>query len=167
MDGMVIGPRYKCNGSWLEANIFMNVIFDELQKVPYAEHQFLAAKLSANPNHLKNILKDGIVKYCKENPGMSISEVCRNLKVRSEYIEELCDEGRLEILTSELSNLKSEFSDLENNASKEAEEMVRRSIIMGLSETINNSNNNNVPTTSNGYHSDIFGDNSRRGFRSR
>lgn len=136
---------YKVNGKMLNKEQYQKEIFLMLEKYNFADTSFLSGMLKVNEEQLREFLKDGIIAYVKTKRSMKMSEVCKTLKVKSDYVLELIEEGRIEMqgLSSEQLNdlAKAEEEAKKNNKRIKKMEMAKNLMNeLGASRANNDSN---------------------------
>jgi hypothetical protein len=93
------------------------------------------------------MLLDVIIWYVKNHPGISYTDLCIDLSVKSEYVDELIDEGRI-FDNSDFSKQREELLKIEKTTepltSKFVRDVQRKEAIRGLSNSIALSNNDNI-----------------------
>ena len=137
---------YTVNSILIDKDTFMRKIIETLDVVKFANVEQLSFLLVAKPKDVKSVLLDIIVWYIKNNPGTTYKELCIDLSIKSEYVDELVKAGvifqsvdvskdRIDIKNVEKSTLE-----ITNQFIKEEK---RKRAIRGLSNA-NTSVSNNV-----------------------
>lgn len=137
---------FKVNGINIDKDTFMSKIVDTLDMIKFANIEQLSIILKARQSDVKKVLEDVIIWYVKNHPGVSYTNICIDLSVKSEFIDELIEEGRL-IDDGEFAKQREELLKLEKSAeeitSKYVRDVQRREAIRGLSDSIASSNIDN------------------------
>lgn len=123
---------YRVNGITIDEDSFKYKITNALSVYKFASLEQLVVVLKAKPRDINEVLDDIIISYIKENPGKSYIQVCKELNVKSEFIEDLIDEGRLEVQDVSFDSLKQmeeQVSEITNSAVRD---MQNREILSGL-----------------------------------
>ena len=123
---------YRVNGITKDEESFKNKIIQALSIYKFASLEQLVVVLKAKPRDIKEVLDNIIVAYIKENPGKSYIEVCRDLNVKSNFIEGLITDGRLEAHDTSFDSLKQIESEIGKITSAAVRNIQNREIINGL-----------------------------------
>lgn len=123
---------YRVNGITIDEESFKNKIIQALSKYKFASLEQLVIVLKARPRDIKEVLDNIIVAYIKENPGKSYIEVCRDLNVKSNFIEDLIADGRLEAHDVSFDSLKQIETEVSKITSDAVRSIQNREIINGL-----------------------------------
>ena len=123
---------YRVNGITIDEETFRHKIITALSTYKCASLEQLSAVLKAKPVDIQNVLDTIIIAYIKANPGKSYVEVCTDLNVKSDFIEKLIDEGRLEVTNVSFDILKQIESERVKETSAAVRKMQNREAIMGL-----------------------------------
>lgn len=112
-------------------------LHDTLEELNYANIHEIAFRLKIKPLVALDLLNEYIIKYVKENPDITLSNVCKNLKVKSSYIMDLIDDGVITISVDNVDEvLESEKYSSVLNADIISKEK-RRDAIKGLNDSFN------------------------------
>ena len=126
---------FRVNGINIEKDVFMSKIVDALDTAKFATVEQLAIMLKARQSDIKTVLEDIIIWYVKEHPNVPYQNLCIDLNIRSEYIDNLIDEGRL-IENSAFSEFRRQLREIEKSASIVTNQFIkdlqRREAIRGL-----------------------------------
>lgn len=107
---------YRVDGDYITKENFIVKIFNTLQEYHFAEVAFLAMVLKAHPSEVHEVLLDGIILYLKEEPETEMKSLCSELYVKSKYILELYESGRIDIKENEMNDISLEFFEAERKA---------------------------------------------------
>ena len=126
---------YRVNGITIDEGKFKDKIINALAEYNFATIEQLVVILKAKAIDIANVLDAIIISYIKENPGKSYAEVCMDLNVRSEFIEKLIKEGRIELKVFPLDELKKkeQLASLINNVN--VKEIQKHEAILGLQKS--------------------------------
>ena len=131
---------FRVNGINIEKDVFMSKIVDALDTAKFATVEQLAIMLKARQSDIKTVLEDIIIWYVKEHPNVPYQNLCIDLNIRSEYIDNLIDEGRL-IENSAFSEFRRQLREIEKSASvvtnQYIKDLQRREAIRGLQSSMN------------------------------
>lgn len=150
---------YRYNGNYIRYNEFKTNIMECLREYKYATSSIIACVKQANEKDVLCSIKDLIVEYIKDNPHVLIKDVCEELKVKSSYIKDLVNEGRIDIDPKELNNLIIEMKKKEKLAERENKLRLFQLQLNELNrQTLNIERNdsNNAKKTQVGFHSNII-----------
>lgn len=123
---------YRINGITIDEDSFKYKIIQALAVYKFASLEQLAVVLKAKPRDINEVLDKIIISYIKENVGKSYIEVCKDLNVKSVFIENLIADGRLEahnVSFDSLKQMEEEVSEITKNAVRN---MQNGEIISGL-----------------------------------
>jgi hypothetical protein len=138
---------FKVNGINIDKDTFMRKIVETLDVIKFANIDQLSIILKAKHSDVHNMLLDVIIWYVKNHPGISYTDLCIDLSVKSEYVDELIDEGRI-FDNSDFSKQREELLKIEKTTepltSKFVRDVQRKEAIRGLSNSIALSNNDNI-----------------------
>ena len=128
---------YRINGMMMNEQVFREKICNALINYNYASIKDLSLVLKAKPMDIEKELNEIIVNYIKQNPDKTYAEVCMELFVRSEFIEKLIAEGRLEIKSSgSLDGIKALQEEVSKQTTSNIKEAQKREAISGLQGTM-------------------------------
>ena len=138
---------FKVNGINIDKDTFMRKIVETLDVIKFANIDQLSIILKAKHSDVHNMLQDVIIWYVKNHPGISYTDLCIDLSVKSEYVDELIDEGRI-FDSSDFSKQREELLKIEKTTepltAKFVRDVQRKEAIRGLSNSIALSNNDNI-----------------------
>lgn len=149
---------YRYNGNYIRYDEFKTNIMECLREYKYATSSIISYVKQANEKDVLCAIKDLVVEYIKDNPHTLIKDVCEELKVKSSYVKDLVDEGRIDIDPKELNNLIVGMRKKEKLAERENK---LKSFQLQLNElnrqtsNIEENNSNNTKKTEVGFHSNI------------
>ena len=130
---------YKVNGITIDKDTYKSKIIDTLDVAKFATVEQLSFILKGRQQDIKKLIQDIIIWYVKGHPNVSYKEICIDLNVRVEYIDELVMEGRLEDI-NDPTNSKKEILALQKSTSEITNGLVkdlkRREAINGLSKSL-------------------------------
>ena len=130
---------FKVNGINIEKDVFMTKIIDALDIAKFASIDQLVIMLKAKHIDVKTVLQDIIIWYVKEHPNVPYQNLCIDLNIRSEYVDELIADGRLEENSAYL-EFKNQLNGIEESASALTGQFIRdlqrREAIRGLQGSI-------------------------------
>ena len=130
---------FRVNGINIEKDVFMSKIVDALDTAKFASVEQLAIMLKARQSDIKTVLEDIIIWYVKEHPNVPYQNLCIDLNIRSEYVDDLISEGRL-IENSAFSEFRRQLREIEQSASVVTNQFIkdlqRREAIRGLSNSL-------------------------------
>ncbi len=136
---------YRVNSSMINEDYFKERIISALDIYKFATIEQLSFVLKARKDDIQEVLESIIIWYVKENENASYKQVCIDLNVKSDYIEKLVEEGRLE----EKGPIPDEVKQVENAMAKATSEAIsdirRREAIMQLNKNIDFSNRKDTP----------------------
>lgn len=136
---------FRVNGINIEKDVFMSKIVDALDTAKFASVEQLAIMLKARQSDIKTVLEDIIIWYVKEHPNVPYQNLCIDLNIRSEYIDNLIDEGRL-IENSAFSEFRRQLREIEQSASVVTNQFIkdlqRREAIRGLQGSLSKPSHN-------------------------
>jgi len=125
--------RYRVGDRIISFDEFATKIVETLRQYRYADLDQLVFVLKARKEDINFVLKEVIVKYVKANPNITIRQVCTRLCVKSDFIEELINEGRIEFNDlNELNEIKNEQGEVQKNTQELIHNMKRRDAINAL-----------------------------------
>ena len=133
---------YRVNGISIDEDRFKEKIVDTLDTYKYASIEQLSYILKAKQSDIKNVLDEIIIWYVRQNPNVSYRKICVDLSVKSEFIEELVEEGRLEekdLITDDIKEMEKQIAKTTTTAIKDVQ---RRETIQQLNKTIISSSPN-------------------------
>ena len=133
---------YRVNGISIDEDRFKEKIVDTLDTYKYASIEQLSYILKAKQSDIKNVLDEIIIWYVRQNPNVSYRKICVDLSVKSEFIEELVEEGRLEekdLITDDIKEMEKQIAKTTTTAIKAVQ---RRETIQQLNKTIISSSPN-------------------------
>lgn len=125
---------YRVNGVSIDEDRFKEKIVDTLDIYKFATIEQLSYVLKARQSDIKNVLDEIIIWYVRQNPNISYRKLCIDLSIKSEFIERLVEEGRLEekdILSQDLKDMEQSIS---KATSQRIKEVQRRATIVALNK---------------------------------
>ena len=138
---------FRVNGINIEKDVFMTKIVDALDIAKFATIDQLAVMLKAKHNDIKTVLQDTIIWYVKQHPNVPYQNLCIDLNIRSEYVDELIAEGRLEENSAYL-EFKNQLTNIEESATALTTQFIkdlqRREAIRGLQGSISKPANDDL-----------------------
>ena len=130
---------FRVNGINIEKDVFMSKIVDALDVAKFATIDQLAIMLKARQVDVKEVLEDIIIWYVKEHPNVPYQNLCIDMNIRSEYVDELISDGRL-IENSAFSEFRRQLKEIEKSASLVTNQFIkdlqRREAIRGLQSSL-------------------------------
>lgn len=123
---------YRVNGITIDEDSFKYKIINALSIYKFASLEQLVVVLKAKPRDINEVLDDIIISYIKGNPGKSYIQVCKDLNVKSDFIEELIEEGRLEVQDVSFDSLKQMEEQVNEITDNAIHDMKNREIISSL-----------------------------------
>jgi len=140
---------FKVNGIAIEEDTFMRKIIETLDTAKFATCEQVSMILKARVVDVSEVMDNIIVWYVKNNPGVSYNKLCLDLSIKSEYVDKLILEGRIED-QSEFAQARKELLSIEASSSEITnqfiKDMKRREAIKGLSQQISQKENPIVKT---------------------
>ena len=128
---------YRVNGTMMNEEKFREKICATLIDYRFATLQQLSVIMKARLNDVQSVLDEIIVNYVKQNPNKTYGQVCTELFVRSEFIEKLIEEKRLEIRdASSFGDIKNLEVEISKQTALNVEEAKKRAAITGLQGSI-------------------------------
>lgn len=124
---------YMVNGSMIDEDIFKRKILNMLEIYHYASIEELSLLLRAKHRDINYLLDGIIISYIKANPSKTYNEICKDLKVRSQYIERLIEDGRVE--KKEITVSESEIN-TSIDTTTSIKENLKKEIILELKESM-------------------------------
>lgn len=118
------GNMVKYDGKYVPYDYFKEKVAEQYQAHGPIQIEQAAVFINSAPRDVHKATLDVIIDYCKENTSVGCKDVCRALRVKSDYIVELVDDGRLEFSKEELSEMSIEFKEEEASAVQTARNQV-------------------------------------------
>lgn len=124
---------YMVNGSMMDEDVLKRKILNMLDIYNYASIEELSLLLRAKHRDINYLLDCIIISYIKANPSKTYNEICKDLKVRSQYIERLIEDGRVE--KKEITVSESEIN-TSTDTTTSIKENLKKEIILELKESM-------------------------------
>lgn len=126
---------YRVNGISIDEDRFKEKIINTLDTYKYASIEQLSFILKAKQSDIQNVLDDIIIWYVKQNPNVSYKKICIDLSIKSEYVEKLVEEGRLEEKDHITDDIKKLEEQIAKTTSTNIKKIQRREIIQQLNKS--------------------------------
>lgn len=146
---------YRVNGRFVDKEGFIRILFSKLLEYPFSKEEFLSQVIKASPSLIKEFLLDGIVMYLKDNPNVRVADACKELKVHSDFIDILVEDGRVIMTPAEIQNLRDELYEKQNESLVSNKQKHRQQLANELKGAMNSSSNSDTIEASSsfrGYH---------------
>lgn len=109
---------FRFGGTYISYENFVHNVMESLKIYKFATPETIALAKKASKKEVYEAMKDGAIAYIRENPDLSIRDVCDNLKLKTQIIADLASEGRIVISDSAVEELLIEFAQAEQESNK-------------------------------------------------
>ena len=96
---------YRVKGRNVNREQYFEILSETLEEYPFANCEQLYFAMKADKRYVKKLLLLYILDFAKKNPGLTGAQICKKLKVRSEFVAELITSGDLVVTIGDIDEI--------------------------------------------------------------